>query len=359
MTLKPRDPGIYFNLPSEEYHADPSLSFTGIKWLMLSPLACWWNSPMNPRYEPVTSPALVRGQAYHARILEGEEAFRSRFYRAPQKQDHPDAIDTVSEIRERLKALKVKATAPKGETVKREHLVAALRQADPTAVLWQDRQEQAAKGRTLLPDDEFDAIELTAGLVAAHAEARTIFSEGHPEVSVFWRDEETGVPLRTRFDWWAPEWICELKTFSNPLKQDIDKKLVNAILNEHYRVQCALHMEAARVAPALLTDEQRETWAPDPHPDYVWLFVGTDIPHVRARGFPSLKRDTATGHSSEPEQVQAGRIQLRHAIKTYAACLDVYGTDIWADREGIKKLEDSDFPIWSTDGITPDMEDAA
>lgn len=347
--MKPREPGVYFDLPAEEYHADPSLSFSGIKHLMISPLAFWINSPMNPDYEQTETAALIRGQAYHARILEGEDAFRERFYVEPQKADYPQALDTVPVIKDRLNDLDVKVPKPEGGAVRKEHLVAALRQADPDAVFWDDVLNNAAEGRVRLSPDEWRQIERAARLVERHRGAQQIFSEGHPEVSVFWRDEATGCPLRVRFDWWAPNWIAELKTFSNSLDKPIERCLVDAILNNGYRTQAALQLEAARIAPSLLTDEQKAWFKPDPHPDYVWLFVGTDIPHVRARGFQLLNRRQETGHGSETEQLQQGRIYLDKAIRTYMAALEVYGTDIWADQEDIKVLRDEDFPVWSID----------
>ena len=34
-------PGIYFNMPEQEYHADPSLSTSGIKLLLQDPEEYW------------------------------------------------------------------------------------------------------------------------------------------------------------------------------------------------------------------------------------------------------------------------------------------------------------------------------
>ena len=46
--LKPREPGVYFNLPAADYHADPSLGSSDLKRLLQAPAVYWWHSHMNP-----------------------------------------------------------------------------------------------------------------------------------------------------------------------------------------------------------------------------------------------------------------------------------------------------------------------
>ena len=50
-------PGIYFGMPDSEYHADPSLSNSGIKSLLVSALDFWTESPINPDWEDRETPA--------------------------------------------------------------------------------------------------------------------------------------------------------------------------------------------------------------------------------------------------------------------------------------------------------------
>src|SRR5262245_8349396 len=72
---KPREPGVYFGLPSAEYHADPSLGSSDLKRLLRSPADYWWSSAMNPDRQPTPdSPAKQKGRALHKLVLEGAEA---------------------------------------------------------------------------------------------------------------------------------------------------------------------------------------------------------------------------------------------------------------------------------------------
>src|SRR5204862_7324383 len=70
--LKPRAPGVYFNLPMTDYHADPSLGSTDLKALLVHPACYWQRSHMNPdRRDDGDSPAKKIGRALHALVLEG------------------------------------------------------------------------------------------------------------------------------------------------------------------------------------------------------------------------------------------------------------------------------------------------
>jgi hypothetical protein len=99
-------PGIYFGLPEKEYHADHSLSKSGICSLLESPETYWWNSWMNPNRpaEENRSP-IERGKLWHCRLLEPEH-FNDRYERAKTRSEfEADGIvllDTVSDLKEYL-----------------------------------------------------------------------------------------------------------------------------------------------------------------------------------------------------------------------------------------------------------------
>src|ERR1700730_13177092 len=60
---KPRAPGVYFNLPMADYHADPSLGSTDLKALLVHPACYWQRSHMNPeRRDDSDSPAKKIGR---------------------------------------------------------------------------------------------------------------------------------------------------------------------------------------------------------------------------------------------------------------------------------------------------------
>src|SRR5690349_5803745 len=91
--LETHVPGIYFGMPEEEYHADRSLSASGIKDIHVTPLTFWMRSGFNENRLDDSSEPKERGKAFHARLLEGPEAFKARYAIAPDIADYPDALD--------------------------------------------------------------------------------------------------------------------------------------------------------------------------------------------------------------------------------------------------------------------------
>jgi hypothetical protein len=49
---KRQEPGVYFNLPAADYHADRSLGSSDLKRLLQAPAVYWWHSHMNPARPP-------------------------------------------------------------------------------------------------------------------------------------------------------------------------------------------------------------------------------------------------------------------------------------------------------------------
>src|SRR5262245_19584298 len=100
-----RRQGIYFDLPEEDYHADPALGSPDINQCRASGPDYWWNSPLNPkRPERKSSPSQEYGRALHKLVLEGHQAFSVRYVRRPDDLVRLDA--------------RAKATlCPNGETV--------------------------------------------------------------------------------------------------------------------------------------------------------------------------------------------------------------------------------------------------
>ena len=65
--------GIYFDLPIDQYHADPAISSSGIKLLLKNPQKYWDKSAMNPEKESADTDALRVGKAMHCLLLEPEK----------------------------------------------------------------------------------------------------------------------------------------------------------------------------------------------------------------------------------------------------------------------------------------------
>jgi hypothetical protein len=68
------EPGIYFGLDEETYHAIPAGSTSALKKLAISSMDCWAASSLNLDRVEAQKPYLDYGKAIHAFVLEGEEA---------------------------------------------------------------------------------------------------------------------------------------------------------------------------------------------------------------------------------------------------------------------------------------------
>src|ERR1700722_18275726 len=92
------EPGIYFNMPVDEYHRIPALSNSGIKQLLVSPLN-YWHHNLNPdRTEERDTAAQRFGTATHCRLLE-PACFPERYATEVHADDFPGALDTVDDLK--------------------------------------------------------------------------------------------------------------------------------------------------------------------------------------------------------------------------------------------------------------------
>ncbi len=150
----PLPPGVYDQLPAEDYHRQPALSSSGARKLL-----------------PPSCPALFRYEQLHGR---------------PPKR--------VFDLGHAAHAL-VLGCGPE------------LVEVDATDWRTNKAKAEAAEARErgavpLLPD-EYAEIRAMAAALRSHPVASALFNpeRGRPEVSLFWRDEESGVDRRARLDW--------------------------------------------------------------------------------------------------------------------------------------------------------------
>jgi len=148
------EPGVYPDLSMESYHNDPAIGSSGIKQLAISPEDYWIDSPLNPDREAFDTAAFKVGRAYHSMVLEPEKPF-------------------PFEIKKGVHTSKVEGMIGEGDYNMLERMYARL--------LRSPRAWNALHG-------------------------------GINEVSVFWRDQDTGLMLKCRPDSFAPKWVADLKT---------------------------------------------------------------------------------------------------------------------------------------------------
>jgi hypothetical protein len=152
----------FWRIDIETYHGDccdgPSLSASGINTILQkSPAHYWAGSPLNPDAAPrADTPALAFGKAAHCLLL-GEPVFRSAF----AVSEYPDF--RTKEARE-----------------------------------WRDAMQ--ASGRVIVTKDQLASIKAIARQVERNPLALKLLTGGTTEMSMIWRDEETGLWLKSRPD---------------------------------------------------------------------------------------------------------------------------------------------------------------
>lgn len=265
-----RAPGIYFGLSNEEYHADPAISSSGIKKLLKSPLEYWHESPLNPsREKQAATPSMKFGTAYHTLVLE------------PEKFDYE--------------------VIPNTKTTSKEGCLAEAEYA------------------------QLNAMKAQLQSIDKH---RFLFMNGYAEVSIFWRDETTGLMCKCRYDYWKPGYITDLKTID-----DIHSGIRYDVPKFGYDVSGAMYMEGARALKRMLRSPYKVTIDGDTPNDarlgeflnnfvmqkeeyFVFLFQAKKAPYI-TRGLPIA-----------PDTASVGKEKFERGLSIYRECIELYGPDV-------------------------------
>ncbi|EHM9344675.1 exodeoxyribonuclease VIII [Salmonella enterica] len=194
-------PGIYYDIPNEAYHAGPGVSKSQLDDIADTPAIYLWRK--NAPVDTEKTKSLDTGTALHCRILEPEE-FSKRFIIAPEFNRRTSA----------------------GKEEEKTFL-----------------EECARTGRTVLTAEEGRKIELMYQSVMALPLGQWLVeSAGYAESSVYWEDPETGILCRCRPDKIIPEfhWIMDVKTTA-----DI-QRFRTAYYDYRYHVQDAFYSDGYR-----------------------------------------------------------------------------------------------------------------
>lgn len=195
----PFEPGVYDDMPAEQYHAIEAMSASGAKEMLRSPLHYRWMRD-HPK-EPTDSMRL--GTVAHTAILE------------PHRLDalvllRPDGLD------KRTKAGRAEVEALEAQA--------------------------AAEGRLLVTQEQYDRACRMRDAVRRHPGAQRLLEAGRAEVSLFWRDAQFDVPCKMRADWLRDDGgIVDVKTTTNAAEEDFGR----AVANYLYHVQAAHYLSGA------------------------------------------------------------------------------------------------------------------
>jgi len=236
--------GIYFNLSEADYLAEDRLSKSGIKKLRISPADYWADSPMNTARKERDTAALIAGSAYHCARLEPDR-FRRVYVRELSKAEMPPGtLFTGTEMGATLAEMGEKKTGSVAEQAAR------LAEAgfDPAKVWHCALAEWAAAiqpGQIAISAELYDEITADMARIRSVPAINALLSDGAAEVSVFWTCQETGIPMKARFDYLKPDRWVEVKTFANPNGKNLSQCITDAIRFNRYYIDAAGYMEAA------------------------------------------------------------------------------------------------------------------
>ncbi len=206
-------PGIYANIPLDDYHRGdicdgPSISSSGLRALWNgSPKHFWDASPLNPmRCEAVDKKAFIIGRAAHHLVC-GDVGFADHYVIRPD-------------------------TAPDGR---------AWHGSNKSCIKWLD--DQRAAGRMVLTTEDAEDIRGMAIELGRNKMMQNGILSGLVERSMFWRDKKTGVWLKSRPDVISTSSgdFADLKTTNSVLYRATQKSIDEFC----YDMQGALVIEGA------------------------------------------------------------------------------------------------------------------
>jgi hypothetical protein len=97
-----------------------------------------------------------------------------------------------------------------------------------------------SEGLVVLKEAEADTVAHMVAALRAHPLARPLLAGGHPEVSAYWTDPETGVDCAARADYWIPDRriLVDLKSAEDASREGFAKaigKYGYHLQESHYR----------------------------------------------------------------------------------------------------------------------------
>ncbi len=352
------EPGIYFDMPEEEYHNDPSFSASGCKELLIGMLDFWHQSHFNKdRPEENETDAKTTGKAYHKMFLEGPDAFESQFAVAPCKDDYKDLLVTNDE----MAAWLVEHDLKKGGT--KAVLADRIINAAPNVNVWHIIEEDFKKeseGKTVLKRETYLNITKARTIFERLDHVKRAFSGGCPEVSIFWIDKETGIPMKARLDYLKPTSTVDLKTFARKIRLPLELIPGREIVNFGYHIQPVVYKDAvmsakegfAQFGDKYIKSGEAPEWLPELgktqfHPFY-FVFVQTgDVPNIIPRQFAEQVNYQDAGITPRTEYWKKGENDFQRARYLFKKCVEEFGRNPWVLDHPASALDDvKDFPAY-------------
>ncbi len=360
LPIAPHAPGIYFGLPEQEYHDDPSVSTSAIKKLIEGCEQYWHESWMNPYRPPREQKnCLARGTLWHCRILEPEN-FDKKYIEAPALEDliqeDYEVLETIGHMRAWLERngfqgfLKTGRHADYVAAVKTAMVV--LPHYDTKPYLLEEEREQLIDrnpdATVLWNEDLVNEMLAAEAALMAHPYFRQVFQGGMSEVSVFWVDEQSGVPMKCRIDKLKPRAILDYKTLHVPRGKGILQSALSAIKYERYDLQGAVYTIGVGQAVKMINEGSGVVWGDvpgdfvdqirkQPEKPFGLVFQQEEAPYaVRGRIIKRQGSDLMNCFGN-------GLYYMQRGLEIWLQNWETYGVKPWIDAEGMVEVQDNEI----------------
>lgn len=362
LPIKPHAPGIYFGLPEADYHADPSVSTSAIKKLLEGCEQYWHESWMNP-YAPAREQkdCLSRGTLWHCRLLEPEQ-FDEKYIKAPALGELVlegyEVLETIGQMRKWMERNGFQGFKKTGSHADYVEAVKTAIQLIPNPdtrpyLLTTERDELLDRNpdATVIWSEEIwtEMLQAEAAL-QAHPYFCKVFQGGMSEVSIFWIDEASGIPMKARIDKLKPRAILDYKTLHVPRGKGVLKAALNAIKFEKYDLQAAVYTIAVGQAVKMINEATGVIWGDvpgdfidefrkQPEKPFGLIFQQEVAPYaVRGR--------TITRHGGDLLNCFGNGLYLmQQGIEVWRSNWELYGVKRWIDTEGLIEVQDNEIYI--------------
>lgn len=345
----PLEYGIYFNLNEDEYRAEPCLSASSMKTLLVSPKDFWDQSWMNPdRPVQEMKQHLEFGKAVHSYILEPETFGKyAKEFVAPE-----GCLKTTDDIKAFLNSSAVKFKS----SLKKQELIDTALEFDPAAPIYENVQKKYYDdnpGKLFLPADDYDKLGVMKKCLDVEVEFMDYFKHGVPEVSIIFPCPVTGIKMKARLDYLAAH-ISDLKTFSKKSKKPIDAIVRDAFMYERYDIQFYVYSMARRIIFEGLKQKKWKAYG-DHNPEWLQYIVENYNDNFyfgyieSSRPYNVRILDVEQWRKQDEEHnmlYQKAEFSYEEAVNKFVYCMNTFGPNTpWREENIVISMGDKNLPL--------------